>query len=76
MLACEVFPIFQDEKWSIVVTTQGKVWEKSFDRANGCVSGPEVEVYTYTKWVSFGLLDNDLQELWVISAVYGDIIDG
>ena len=58
-----------------MVIAQGKIWEKSFDWAYGCASGPEVEVFTHIKWVSFGLLDSDLQELKVVSVVYGIIID-
>ena len=74
-LACKVFSIFQNKQWSFVATTQGKVWEKSLDWADGCTCGPEVEVYIYAKWVGFGLLNSDLQKLWIVPAVYGDIID-
>ena len=73
-MAWEIFPIFQDEEWSFMVATHGEVREKTFNWAYGCKCGPKVEVNIYMKGISFGLLESDLQELCIVSAVYGDTI--
>ena len=72
---CEIFSVFQDEEGSLVLATHSKVREKCFNWGYGSTCNPEVEVNTHMKGVSFGLLQGDFQKLWVISAVYENIIN-
>ena len=45
---CEIFSIFQDEEWSLVVATHSKVREKTFNWTYGCSFNPKVEINTHT----------------------------